>query len=77
MRRYVWVGDDEPQRWLRNGSYLVSRRIRMRIEAWDRDTLADQERVIGRFKQSGAPLTGSAGVRPRRPRPRGTPTARR
>jgi deferrochelatase/peroxidase EfeB len=59
MRRYVWVGRDEPQRWLRNGSYLVSRRIRMRIEAWDRDTLADQERVIGRFKQSGAPLTGT------------------
>ncbi len=59
MRRYVWVGNDEPQRWLRNGSYLVARRIRMRIEAWDRDTLADQERVIGRFKQSGAPLTGT------------------
>jgi deferrochelatase/peroxidase EfeB len=58
MRQHVWVGDDEPQRWLRNGSYLVSRRIRMRIESWDRDTLADQEQVIGRFKQSGAPLTG-------------------
>jgi deferrochelatase/peroxidase EfeB len=59
MRRYVWVGSEEPQRWFRNGTYLVSRRIRMRIEAWDRDTLRDQERVIGRFKQSGAPLTGT------------------
>ena len=59
MRQHVWVGDDEPQRWMRNGSYLVSRRIRMRIEAWDRDTLGDQEQVIGRFKQSGAPLTGA------------------
>jgi deferrochelatase/peroxidase EfeB len=59
MRRYVWVGDEEPQRWFRDGTYLVSRRIRMRIEAWDRDSLSDQERVIGRFKQSGAPLTGS------------------
>jgi deferrochelatase/peroxidase EfeB len=59
MRQYVWVGDDEPQRWMRNGSYLVSRRIRMRIESWDRDRLADQEQVIGRFKQSGAPLTGT------------------
>jgi deferrochelatase/peroxidase EfeB len=59
MRQFVWVGDDEPQRWMRDGSYLVSRRIRMRIESWDRDTLADQEQVIGRFKQSGAPLTGT------------------
>jgi deferrochelatase/peroxidase EfeB len=59
MDRYVWVGDEEPQRWFRNGSYLVARRIRMRIEAWDRDSLADQERVIGRFKDSGAPLTGT------------------
>jgi deferrochelatase/peroxidase EfeB len=59
MRRYVWVGDEEPQRWLRNGTYLVARRIRMRIEAWDRDTLADQQQVIGRFKRSGAPLTGT------------------
>jgi deferrochelatase/peroxidase EfeB len=59
MARYVWVGDEEPQRWFRDGSYLVSRRIRMRIEAWDRDALGDQERVIGRFKQSGAPLTGT------------------
>jgi deferrochelatase/peroxidase EfeB len=31
----------------------------MRIEAWDRDALDDQERVIGRFKDSGAPLTGT------------------
>jgi deferrochelatase/peroxidase EfeB len=59
MRQYVWVGDDEPQRWMRSGSYLVARRIRMLIEAWDRDTLGDQQQVIGRFKQSGAPLTGT------------------
>ena len=59
MTRYVWVGGEEPQRWFRDGTYLVSRRIRMRIEAWDRDALDDQERVIGRFKDSGAPLTGT------------------
>jgi deferrochelatase/peroxidase EfeB len=60
MRKYVWVGDDEPQRWMRGGTYMVARRIRMRIESWDRDTLANQEQVIGRYKQSGAPLTGAA-----------------
>jgi deferrochelatase/peroxidase EfeB len=58
MKRFVWVGDDEPQRWMRGGTYLVARRIRMLIEAWDRASLTDQEATIGRFKQSGAPLTG-------------------
>jgi deferrochelatase/peroxidase EfeB len=58
MSRFVWVGSDEPQPWFRGGTYLVSRRIRMFIEAWDRDTLGDQQQVIGRFKASGAPLTG-------------------
>lgn len=58
MRRYVWVGSEEPNRWFQGGTYLVTRRIRMFIEAWDRDTLGDQQNVIGRFKASGAPLTG-------------------
>jgi len=59
LARYVWVGDDEPQRWLRGGTYLVARRIRMLIETWDRTSLSEQEQTIGRFKSSGAPLTGS------------------
>ena len=52
---------------MRGGSYLVARRIRMLIESWDTDYLADQERVFGRFKTSGAPLTGTARVRRGRP----------
>ena len=32
MKRFVWVGDEEPQRWFRDGTYLVARRIRMLIE---------------------------------------------
>jgi deferrochelatase/peroxidase EfeB len=55
---YVWVGAETDQPWMRGGSYLVARRIRMLIESWDTDYLADQEHTIGRFKDSGAPLTG-------------------
>lgn len=55
---YVWIGGESDQSWMRGGSYLVSRRIRMLIESWDTDFLADQENVFGRYKLSGAPLTG-------------------
>jgi deferrochelatase/peroxidase EfeB len=58
LDRYVWVGAETDQPWMRGGSYLVARRIRMLIESWDTDFLADQENVFGRFKNSGAPLTG-------------------
>ena len=59
MDRFVWVGAEEPQAWFRGGTYVVARRIRMLIEAWDRDSLGDQEAVIGRRKASGAPLSGT------------------
>lgn len=42
--------------WLTGGTYLVSRRIRMCIEPWDRTTLLEPERVIGRAKGTCAPL---------------------
>jgi deferrochelatase/peroxidase EfeB len=58
MADYVWVGDETDQPWMVDGSYLVSRRIRMSLESWDADYLADQQRVFGRFKDTGAPLTG-------------------
>src|SRR6185437_15826109 len=58
MAAHVWVGSDGDQPWMQGGSYLVARRIRMLIEAWDRDSLADQQNVFGRSKASGAPLTG-------------------
>jgi deferrochelatase/peroxidase EfeB len=56
---FVWVGNETDQPWMRGGSYLVARRIRMLIEAWDADYLADQENVFGRIKDTGAPQTGT------------------
>lgn len=53
--KHVWVGAGDGPDWLTGGSYLVNRRIRMRIESWDRTTLLEQERVIGRQKGTGAP----------------------
>ncbi|MCZ7589301.1 MAG: iron uptake transporter deferrochelatase/peroxidase subunit [Gaiella sp.] len=56
----VWVAaSNEPrERWLEGGSYLVARRINMSIETWDRQSLRDQETIIGRSKAEGAPLSG-------------------
>lgn len=59
LTSHVWVGSDSDQAWMNGGSYLVSRQIRMGIEAWDRDRIGDQEAVFGRTKVEGAPLTGS------------------
>ncbi|HEY7693004.1 MAG TPA: Dyp-type peroxidase, partial [Gaiellaceae bacterium] len=53
---HVWVAPDAEPAWLRGGTYLVTRRIRMLIEVWDRASLDDQERTIGRRKGSGAPF---------------------
>ncbi|HET7445736.1 MAG TPA: iron uptake transporter deferrochelatase/peroxidase subunit [Solirubrobacterales bacterium] len=58
MSRFVWVGNEGPG-WMKGGSYMVTRRIRMLLEIWDRSPLEDQELTIGRHKYSGAPLGGT------------------
>jgi len=55
--RFVWVGDEGPA-WMRGGSYVVARVIRIALEHWDRMDLDYQEQTIGRRKFSGAPLSG-------------------
>jgi deferrochelatase/peroxidase EfeB len=55
MNKFVWVGDAGPD-WMQGGTYLVTRRIRIALEHWDRMQLAFQEQTIGRHKYSGAPL---------------------
>ena len=58
MDRFVWVDDRTDQSWMQGGTYLVARRIRIHLEEWDRSTLGEQERTIGRTKSTGAPLGG-------------------
>lgn len=60
LREHVWVapGDDPAADWLAGGSYLVSRRIAMNLETWDRTSLREQEMIVGRDRPAGAPLSG-------------------
>jgi deferrochelatase/peroxidase EfeB len=58
MRTCVWLGMKDRPAWMRGGTYMVTRKIRILLEVWDRSSLKDQERSIGREKYSGAPLGG-------------------
>lgn len=58
LARWVWAEDGDGTGWMAGGSYLVTRKIRMVIETWDRQQLDEQQRVIGRDKGAGAPLSG-------------------
>ena len=57
MAQRVWVGDEGG--WMRGGAYLVARPIRIALEHWDKMKLGFQEQVVGRRKDSGAPLTAT------------------
>jgi len=60
MARNVWVSSADGPDWMAGGSYLVARRILIRIEAWARTGLSEQEQIFGRRQANGAPLGGLA-----------------
>lgn len=57
-RIFVPQGASGAQEWMAGGSYAVVRRIRMLLDAWEGLPLNEQEKIIGRRKSDGAPLTG-------------------
>jgi deferrochelatase/peroxidase EfeB len=58
LRRLVYVdeADNEPA-WCLHGSYLVYRKIRENMPVWEAFSDKEQERMIGREKKTGLPLS--------------------
>ncbi|GAB3657363.1 Dyp-type peroxidase [Glycomyces tarimensis] len=53
----VWARDSEPD-WFEGGTYLVFRKIRMKLPNWSMATAEEQHLSIGRDRDTGAPLSG-------------------
>ena len=56
LSQFVWAGTGQDQPWMAGGTYVVVRRIRIKLDQWDAQTLGTQEQIIGRSKSTGAPL---------------------
>ena len=57
MDEHVWVqpGDNEPD-WAVGGTYAAVRLIRILVEFWSTAALIRQEQIVGRHRDTGAPL---------------------
>ncbi|GAA2641826.1 iron uptake transporter deferrochelatase/peroxidase subunit [Paractinoplanes durhamensis] len=56
LREHLWAATGDGPEWMAGGSYMVTRKIRMLIETWDRTSLGEQEDIVGRTKGEGAPI---------------------
>lgn len=56
VRDQLWAAEPDGAAWMAGGSYMVTRKIRMTIETWDRTSLREQEDIFGRDKGEGAPV---------------------
>ncbi|MEU9888049.1 iron uptake transporter deferrochelatase/peroxidase subunit [Sphaerisporangium sp. NPDC051011] len=56
LKQQLWVAPGDGPAWMTGGSYMVTRKIRMNIETWDRAPLSEQQQIFGRDKGEGAPL---------------------
>ncbi|MBV9822074.1 MAG: Dyp-type peroxidase, partial [Actinobacteria bacterium] len=56
----VWIDENSGQPdWATGGTFMVVRLIRMLVEFWDRIGIPEQNAIIGRDRDQGAPLDGS------------------